>query len=74
MSQMTKCIETVVLIGVAGAIIFLDKEMFFSTEHLRSKGRNPLDMRSVSILTEPSTSRNVDVLIQKQTELGKGMS
>jgi len=33
-SQTTKCIETVVLTVVAVAIIALDKEMFFSKEHL----------------------------------------
>jgi len=34
MSQTTKCIETVVLTVVAAVIIVLDKEMFFSKEHL----------------------------------------
>ncbi|WP_445475286.1 MmRce1 family CPBP family CAAX prenyl protease [Methanococcoides methylutens] len=33
-SQTTKCIETVVLIIVAAAIIAYDREMFFSREHL----------------------------------------
>ncbi|NYT19573.1 MAG: CPBP family intramembrane metalloprotease [Methanosarcinales archaeon] len=33
-SQTTKCIETVVLIIVAAAIIAYDKEMFFSRDHL----------------------------------------
>ncbi|UGV41715.1 CPBP family intramembrane metalloprotease [Methanococcoides orientis] len=33
-SQTTKCIETVVLIVVAAAIIAYDREMFFSREHL----------------------------------------
>ncbi|WP_135606817.1 MmRce1 family CPBP family CAAX prenyl protease [Methanococcoides sp. NM1] len=33
-SQTTKCIETVVLIVVAAVIIALDKEMFFSKDHL----------------------------------------
>jgi uncharacterized protein len=33
-SQTTKCIETVVLIVVTAVIIALDKEMFFSKEHL----------------------------------------
>ena len=33
-TQMTKCIETVILIVVALVIIALDKEMFFSKEHL----------------------------------------
>ncbi|WP_319509106.1 MmRce1 family CPBP family CAAX prenyl protease [uncultured Methanolobus sp.] len=36
-TQTTKCIETVVLIVVAGAIIIYDKEMFFSKEHLAEK-------------------------------------
>ena len=34
MTQITKCIETVVLIVVAAVIIAIDKEMFFSKEHL----------------------------------------
>ena len=33
-SQTTKCIETVVLAVVAAVIIVLDKELFFSKEHL----------------------------------------
>ncbi len=33
-TQVTKCIETVVLIVVAAVIIAIDKEMFFSEEHL----------------------------------------
>lgn len=33
-SQITKCIETVVLIVVVAVIIVLDKDMFFSKEHL----------------------------------------
>jgi hypothetical protein len=33
-TQFTKCIETVVLIVVVAVIIALDKEMFFSKEHL----------------------------------------
>jgi uncharacterized protein len=37
-TQMTKCIETMVLIGVAAAIIILDKKMFFSTEHHIARG------------------------------------
>jgi len=36
-SQMTKCIETAVLVVVAAVIIVLDKEMFFSKEHLAAK-------------------------------------
>ena len=73
-TQMTKCIETVVLIGVAVAIIFFDKEMFFSTEHLSQKGVTPLDMRNVSIPAEPSSSKSIDVLMQNSTEFGKGIS
>ena len=34
-TQFTKCIETLVLIVVAAAIVALDKEMFFSREHLK---------------------------------------
>ena len=33
-TQITKCIETMVLIVVVAVIIALDKEMFFSREHL----------------------------------------
>jgi hypothetical protein len=33
-SQTTKCIETVVLTLVAAVIILLDKESFFTKEHL----------------------------------------
>ena len=36
-TQITKCIETVVLIVVAAAIIAIDKEMFFSKEHLAER-------------------------------------
>jgi uncharacterized protein len=36
-TQFTKCIETVVLTFVAIAIVVLDKEMFFSEEHLVSE-------------------------------------
>lgn len=38
MTQMTKCIETVVLTGVAIAIIAIDRDLFFSTDHLTNKG------------------------------------
>ncbi len=34
MTQTTKCIETVVLLAIAGIIVVLDKDMFFSKEHL----------------------------------------
>lgn len=34
MTQTTKCIETVVLIAIASIIVVLDKDMFFSREHL----------------------------------------
>jgi membrane protease YdiL (CAAX protease family) len=33
-SQITKCIETIILVLVAGAIIIIEKEMFFSKNHL----------------------------------------
>jgi membrane protease YdiL (CAAX protease family) len=36
MTQVTKCIETVVLTLVAAAIIYRDREMFFSKKHLAS--------------------------------------
>lgn len=36
-TQFTKCIETVVLIVVVAVIIALDKEMFFSKEHLATE-------------------------------------
>ncbi|NPE29489.1 CPBP family intramembrane metalloprotease [Methanococcoides sp. SA1] len=36
-TQTTKCIETVVLIVVVAVIIALDKEMFFSKEHLTTE-------------------------------------
>jgi membrane protease YdiL (CAAX protease family) len=38
-TQMTKCIETVVITVVAAVIIALDKEMFFSKEHFAGEGR-----------------------------------
>jgi hypothetical protein len=38
MTQMTKCIETVVLTGVAIAIVAIDRDLFFSTGHLTNKG------------------------------------
>lgn len=34
MTQVTKCIQTVLLMAVAAAIIALDREMFFSRKHL----------------------------------------
>lgn len=37
MTQTTKCIQTVVLIVVAAAIIALDKELFFSKDHLAAE-------------------------------------
>ena len=37
MTQITKCIETVVLTVVVVAIIAIDKEMFFSKEHLAGR-------------------------------------
>lgn len=37
MTQITKCIETVVLTVVVVAIIAIDKEMFFSKEHLTGR-------------------------------------
>jgi hypothetical protein len=36
-TQITKCIETVVLTVVVVAIIAIDKEMFFSKEHLTGR-------------------------------------
>ncbi len=36
-TQFTKCIETLVLIVVAAVIIVLDKDMFFSKEHLATE-------------------------------------
>jgi len=38
-TQVTKCIQTVLLIAIAAAIVALDKEMFFSREHLRAETR-----------------------------------
>ena len=38
MTQITKCIETLVLTVVVVAIIAIDKEMFFSKEHLAGRG------------------------------------
>jgi len=73
-TQMTKCIETVVLIGVAAAIIVFDKEMFFSTEHLSAKGGTPLDFGNASIPAEPSASKDIDALMQNSTVFGKGTS
>lgn len=53
-SQMTKCIETVVLFGVATIIIALDKEMFFSREHLNPKGEIRLEFKNDNIPNELS--------------------
>lgn len=39
-TQFTKCIETLVLIIVAAAIVVLDKEMFFSRETLNQRLKN----------------------------------
>lgn len=73
-TQMTKCIQTVVLLGIAVVIIIFDKEMFFSTEHLRRKRGTPLDFRSATIPAEPSANKKFDVLLQKSTEFGKSTS
>jgi membrane protease YdiL (CAAX protease family) len=53
-SQVTKCIETVVLIGVAAVIIALDKEMFFSRDHLAPKGELRLEVIGAPIPKELS--------------------
>ncbi len=64
LTQITKCIETVVLIGVAAAIIVLDKKMFFSTEHLNIREATPFDSRNASIPAEPSALKKFDVQLQ----------
>ncbi|WP_163337307.1 MmRce1 family CPBP family CAAX prenyl protease [Desulfopila sp. IMCC35008] len=51
-SQMTKCIETVVLAGVAAGIIYFDRNMFFSTEHLKPKRTTIRNLSNDSISTE----------------------
>ncbi len=48
-TQITKCLETVVLIGVAAVIVVLDREMFFSTEHLSRRRNNSYEIRSSGI-------------------------
>ena len=60
-TQMTKCIETVVLTGVAVAIVVLDKKMFFSTEHLSVRGDTPGDFRNASIPAGPYASKDTGV-------------
>lgn len=64
-TQMTKCIETVVLIGVAAAIIVLDKKMFFSTEHLGVREDTPVGFRNASVPARPSVREDAGVPILK---------
>lgn len=71
-TQMTKCIETVVLAGVATAIIVLDKKMFFSTEHLSVRGGTPVGFKNARIPAGPSTSKDTGVPILNSTEFGWG--
>jgi membrane protease YdiL (CAAX protease family) len=60
-TQMTKCIETVVLTAVAAAIIVLDRKMFFSKEHLIVRGNSPVDFRKTSITVEIAASKDTGV-------------
>ena len=65
-TQMTKCIETVVLIGIAAVIVVLDKKMFFSTEHL--------GLRGTSIPTGPFASNDTNVSMLNSAEFERGHS
>ncbi len=60
-SQVTKCLETVVLVGVAAAIIVLDKKMFFSTEHISRKRNTSVEIRCADRTLSPSVCNNTSV-------------
>jgi hypothetical protein len=48
-SQKTKCIETIVLIGVAVTIVVMEKETFFSLGYFPSKRKGAKHLTTVSI-------------------------
>ena len=64
-TQTTKCIETVVLFAVAGVIVILDKDLFFSQSHLQQ--RKPLAQKysrallSVSVLYPSALGYDCDL-------------
>jgi membrane protease YdiL (CAAX protease family) len=71
-SQVTKCLETVVLIGVAAVIIVLDSKIFFSTEHLRRKRKTPGEFRRSDMPLGSAAFKNtgVPVLNSRLSERG----
>lgn len=73
-TQTTKCIETVVLTGVAAVIIFFDKKMFFSTKHLSGRRNTPVHFRNATIHAGPSASKDTCLSILNSTELVRGNS
>jgi membrane protease YdiL (CAAX protease family) len=48
-SQTTKCIQTIVLMGVAATIVVIEKEAFFSERHFPSKRKGVKHLNNVSI-------------------------
>ena len=57
-TQMTKCIQTVVLIGIVAVIVVLDKEMFFSREHLRRRRNISGNFKNAHVPIGTSTIRD----------------
>ena len=57
-TQMTKCIQTLVLIGVVTVILALEKEMFFSTDHLRRKGNSFRNLKGAHVSVDNSGTQN----------------
>jgi membrane protease YdiL (CAAX protease family) len=60
MTQITKCIQTVLLMAVAAAIVALDKEMFFSREHLAVRVHGSTNQRNPYIPTLSQTELKGD--------------
>ncbi len=73
-SQMTKCIQTVVLFGAVAVIVSIDKKLFFSTEHLSEKSDSPVDFQTANISIQHETTQRFGASKLNSTELGWGKS
>ncbi len=63
-SQITKCIETAILFVVAGIIVTMDKEMFFSTAHIHGN-RVCVHNQKSNLITLRNIHSNSTVLSSK---------
>lgn len=61
-TQMTKCIQTLVLVGVVAVIVALDKEMFFSTQHLNRKRNTYRNSKVAHAPLEDSGTQNTGLM------------